>query len=250
MNKKAISSALASLPPGSLLWRGKQTAHHIPTHSTGYAALDQALPGNGWPLGAVTELFNDTTGCGELSLLLPVLAKLSQENHWVTMIDPPWIPYPCALQGRGVALEKLLLVRTKNRQESLWACEQIVRGISGGVMLAWPETLSFSELRRLQLAAKSTRKTVFMFRDQKALHTSSPAVLRLQLTPDGDDLQVRVLKCRGQKPTAPIRIRRPQALQPRVPSLVNSSEPGNRTSASSESPIISLASSRTGRPAQ
>lgn len=247
MNKKSISSALASLPSGSLLWHGKQTTHRIPTHSTGYAALDQALPGNGWPLGAITELVNDTAGCGELSLLLPVLAKLSQEDHWVTMIDPPWIPYPCALQSSGLALEKLLLIRTKNRQESLWACEQVVRGI-GGVTLAWPGDLSFSEVRRLQLAAKSTRKTVFMFRDQKALHTSSPAVLRLRLTPDGDDLQVRVIKCRGQKPTAPIRIRRPQPRQPLVPPRVNSSLSSSRSKTSPESPMISLTSSQNGRP--
>ena len=80
------------------------------------------LPGSGWPMGAVTELVNQTAGCGELSLLLPVLARLSQENDWITMIDPPWIPYPPALHGHGLALEKLLLIRTQNRGESLWAC--------------------------------------------------------------------------------------------------------------------------------
>jgi hypothetical protein len=162
-----------------LLWRGKQLSHRIQTLGTGYAALDEALPGNGWPMGAVTELVNDTAGCGELSLLLPVLAQLSQDDHWIVMVDPPWIPCPSALHGRGLALEKLLLVRTQNRSESLWACEQVVRGMPGGVMLAWPDSLSFSELRRLQLAAKSSQKTVFLFRDQKTANTSSPAVLRL-----------------------------------------------------------------------
>ena len=196
-----------------MLWRGKQLSHHVHTLSTGHGALDEALPGNGWPTGAVTELVNDTAGCGELSLLLPVLALLSQENHWIVMVDPPWIPCPSALHGRGLAVEKLLLIRTQNKKESLWACEQVVRGMSGGVMLAWPDSLSFGELRRLQLAAKSSQKTVFLFRDQKAANTSSPAVLRLQLTPDDGDLQIRVLKCRGQRPTTAIRIRRPQLLQ-------------------------------------
>ena len=197
-----------------LLWRGKQLSHHIHTLSTGHATLDEALPGHGWPQGAVTELVNNTAGCGEFSLLLPVLAQLSQENHWITMIDPPWIPYPAALYGRGLALEKLLLIRTQNRRESLWAGEQVVHGIPGGAMLAWPDDLSFGELRRLQLAAERTQKTVFLFRKQKTASTSSPATLRLQLTADDGDLQIRVLKCRGQRPASGIRIRQPRWLQP------------------------------------
>jgi len=225
-------STLASHP---LLWRGKQVSHRIRTLSTGHAALDETLPGSGWPMGAVTELVTGTAGCGELSLLLPVLAQLSQENHWIAMIDPPWIPYPAALHGHGLALEKLLLIRTQSRHESLWACEQVVRGIPGGAMLAWPDALSFSELRRLQLAAKSTQKTVFLFRDRKAASASSPATLRLQLTADDGDLQIRVLKCRGQRPASSIRIRRlQQLLQPLIPFLVNSSGSSKRPSFSSD----------------
>jgi protein ImuA len=236
----------ASLHP--LLWRGKQASHRIHTLSTGHTALDEVLPGNGWPVGAATELVNDTAGCGELSLLLPVLARLSQESHSIAMIDPPWIPYPSALHGRGLALEKLLLIRTQNRRESLWACEQVVRGIPGGAMLAWPETLSFGELRRLQLAAKTTRQTIFLFRNQKTANTSSPATLRLQLTADDDDLQIRVLKCRGQRPSSGIRIRRPQLFQTTMPPLAGSDKPGKRTSPSSEKPLDLPVTSRTERP--
>ena len=227
VRKKIVALENADLNPKlshPLLWHGKQVSHHTHTLSSGHASLDEALPGNGWPMGAVTELVIDTAGFGELSLLLPALARLSQEGQWIAMIDPPWIPYPPALHGRGLALEKLLLIRTQNRRESLWACEQIVRGISGGAMLAWPDILSFSELRRLQLAARSTQKIVFLFRDQKTAGTSSPAALRLQLTADDDDLQIKVLKCRGQRPASNIRIRRPQLLQPLIPPLVTPSE--------------------------
>lgn len=192
-----------------LLWRGKQLSHGIQTINTGFAHLDNSLPGNGWPRGAVTELIHETYGCGELSLLLPALAWLSQKNHRIAMIDPPWIPYPSALYGHGIALEKLLLVRTKSKKESLWACEQVVRGIPGGALLAWPDELSFSELRRLQLAAKNSRQSVFLFRAQGAAKTSSPAELRLQLNADNGDPEVHILKCRGQRPATAIRI--PQA---------------------------------------
>ena len=197
---------IATLTRHPLLWRGKQAAHRIATLASGHAALDAALPGHGWPLGAVTELIHATTGCGELSLLLPALAQLSQSKHQIMMVDPPWIPYPPALHSRGLALDNLLVIRTQNRKESLWACEQVLRGMPGGAMLAWPEHLSFSELRRLQLAAESGQKAVFLFRNSNAANASSPAALRLQLSADDSDLQVRVLKCRGQRPTAAIRI--------------------------------------------
>lgn len=239
---------VSSLVAHPQLWRGNQVSHQVKALSSGHLALDDVLPGNGWPIGAVTELVHDTAGCGELSLLLPVLARLSQKNQRIVMVDPPWIPYPAALHGRGLALEKLLLVRSQNRSESLWACEQVVRGISGGAMLAWPDAMSFSELRRLQLAAESTRKVVFLFRDQKAINVSSPAVLRLRLTADEGDLQIRVLKCRGRRSAAVIRIRRPQLLQPLMPPLVSSSGSSKRSNSSSESPVFSLATSRIGRP--
>jgi protein ImuA len=241
-------SSLASLAAHPLLWRGKQASHRIATHSSGHAVLDDALPGNGWPLGAVTELVSDTTGCGELSLLLPVLARLSQENHWISMIDPPWIPYPPALHGHGLALEKLLLIRTQNRSESIWACEQVVRGISGGALLAWPDALSFSELRRLQLAAERTKKTVFLFHDSKAANASSPAALRLRLTADDGDLRISVLKCRGQRPASGIRIRRSQLLQPLIPPLAGSDGSGKCSASSSENPLVSSDTSRINQP--
>ena len=208
--KHPASGNLAEHP---LLWRGNQVSHHIQTLSTGHTCLDEVLPGNGWPVGAVTELVHGNSGCGELSLLLPSLARLSVNQHRIALVDPPWIPYPPALYGHGLALEKLLLIRTQNRKESLWACEQVVRGIPGGVMLAWPDELSFSELRRLQLAAKNTQKTVFLFRQQNSANTSSPAELRLQLNVDDGDLLVSVLKCRGQRPSSNIRIRRSQLFQ-------------------------------------
>jgi protein ImuA len=242
------STSITNLAAHPQLWRANQAAHPIKVLSSGHLVLDDVLPGNGWQMGAVTEVITNTAGCGELSLLLPLLARLSQKNQWIVMIDPPWIPNPSALHGRGLALEKLLLVRTQSRAESLWACEQVARGMSGGAMLAWPQNISFSEVRRLQLAAANTQKTVFLFLGKEAAKVSSPATLRLQLAADDGDLQVKVLKCRGRRPASAIRIRRPNLLQPLIPPLVNSSGSSNRSSSSSESSVFSLATSRIGRP--
>lgn len=206
-----MKSDITALTRHPLLWRGKQAVHSVATLASGHAALDAVLPGHGWPLGVLTELIHAIPGCGELSLLLPALVQLSQaksrqDKQRIIMVDPPWIPYPPALHSHGLALDSLLVIRTQNRKESLWACGQVLRGMPGGAMLAWPERLSFSELRHLQLAAEGGQKAVFLFRNASAAGSPSPAALRLQLTAKDGDLQIRVLKCRGQRPTASIRI--------------------------------------------
>jgi len=244
--------------PQSLLWRGGQIEHALPVLGTGHAVLDAALPGHGWPQGGLTEIIHANCGCGELSLLLPALARLGQERRRIVMIDPPWIPYPPALRGRGLVLEQLLLVRTHNPRESLWACRQALCNIAAGAVLAWPQILSFGEIRTLQLAAKERRNTAFVFRQDTAAATPSPAALRLCLTADHDDLLVQVLKCRGPRPVAKIRVQglnRVRAPLPGgtdrqrlIPPRVKSSGSSSRSRSSSDNPVVSLATSRIGRP--
>ena len=45
----ASSSALASLLSHPAIWRGDDVAHEPSAVPSGYAALDAALPGRGWP---------------------------------------------------------------------------------------------------------------------------------------------------------------------------------------------------------
>lgn len=203
----AISQLLDSTP---LLWKGRQASHGQRTLPSGQERLDAHLPGRGWPLGAMTELIARKPGLGEFRLLFPVLADLGGQGQWVILVDPPWIPYPAALQGHGLHLERLLLIHTRGGRESLWACEQALRNGRGGAVLAWPERIDFSRLRRLQVAAETHAKMAFLFRPESASRESSPAALRLQLEPGGQhDTTIHVLKCRGNRPTGLIRIPQP-----------------------------------------
>lgn len=206
--RPALPPALAGHPA---LWQGRRAAG-TPTLPTGFERLDRVLPGGGWPLGGLTELLSERPGLGELSLLLPALARLTGQEQWVLLVDPPWIPYAPAMRGHGLALERVLLVRTRSVDESLWACEQALRGVQGGAVLAWlresAATVNFPRLRRLQLAARTGRKVPFLFRDSATAGQASPAALRLHLQADAQDLQLRVLKCRGQRPTQALRLRR------------------------------------------
>ena len=209
--KHAIDKLLESAPR---LWRGRQGSRTQRTLPTGHAKLDACLPGKGWPLGAMTELIFGKPGLGEFRLLFPALADTGERGQWVILVDPPWIPYPASLQGHGLLLERLLLVRTRGGKESLWACEQALRNGRGGAVLAWPEQISFARLRRLQIAAEDSAKLAFLFRPESALMESSPAALRLQLEPgDHHGTRINILKCRGNRPPEPVWIPQPYQTQ-------------------------------------
>ena len=84
------------------LWRGNRwPAPPEQRLSTGFAALDAELPEGGWPTGALIEIMPAAAGIGELSLLLPCLARLSAGRRWLAWIDPPYIPYAPALASAG-----------------------------------------------------------------------------------------------------------------------------------------------------
>jgi hypothetical protein len=204
----AIDSLLHHAPQ---LWRGHEPNRSRRTLSTAHVRLDARLPGGGWPIGALTELIAAKPGLGEFSLLFPALSELGRSGQWLVLIDPPWIPYPAALHGHGLALERLLWVRTGSAKESLWACEQALSAIRGGAVLAWTELawhppIGFARLRRLQLAAEAGAKPAFLFRPEPARHAASPAALRLYLTAAGDGrdgTRIDIIKCRGERPRDP-----------------------------------------------
>jgi len=78
------------------LWRAREqsgAAGGDATLATGYAGLDHALPGGGWPRRGLVEILTDRCGVGELSLLVPALAARLGLGRWgqgeVSWLNPP-----------------------------------------------------------------------------------------------------------------------------------------------------------------
>jgi hypothetical protein len=165
--------------------------------ATGFAELDAVLPGGGWPVGAITELMPETQGIGELSLLMPALARLSRAGRYLAWIAPPCLPYPPALAQHGLVLERLLLVQAQDARTVLWAIEQALRCPAIGAVLAWPASLDDRSVRRLQLAAEAGGSCGLLYRPPAAARQSSPAALRLRLRSVAGCLQVEIQKARG-----------------------------------------------------
>jgi cell division inhibitor SulA/protein ImuA len=172
---------------------------------TGFTVLDAAIPGGGWPVGCLTELFAEREGAGELSLLAPALARLSAEDRWIAFVAPPYRPCAPALAGAGVRLERLLVIRPEGRAQCLWALRQCLASHAFGMVVGWLDADDMSALRRLQLAAEGGGAAV-LFRPARLAAQASIAALKLRLEARHGRLAVHVVKRRGARLAEPIPI--------------------------------------------
>jgi cell division inhibitor SulA len=200
--------AAREVPQHPALWRGGDLARMaVPGVATGFAALDAALPGGGWPVASLTELMPAHEGIGELRLLGPALAAISRDKRHLVWIAPPHLPYAPALVAAGIRTAQMVIVRTRSPREALWAAEQALRSNACGAVLAWPaRDTDYTALRRLQVAAEGSRALAFLFRSPKVAAQPSPAVLRLVLDTDAGGLAITVAKRRGAPLAQPVRI--------------------------------------------
>ena len=200
------------IPQHPDIWFAKDINTLAPSGiSTGYDNLDSALPNKGWPKNGLVEIEYQATGNGELRLVVPALRELSQSrNQWITWINPPLIPYAPGLQSLGVDTGKILLIHTKQNQDTLWSLEKSCKSKNCSAVLAWiNRPFSFKETQRLQLAAKVGGNVVYLFYPGSN-HTerSSASELRLLLktTAQPGTINVDVSKKRRGWPVRDIAI--------------------------------------------
>ncbi len=200
-----MSRDLSRLLEHPAIWRGRSAAR-TKTLPTGFAALDEGLPGGGWPHAGLIEILPTCFGAGELSLLLPALAAMTRrpEARWCAWVAPPLQPFAPALAQHGVALERVLVVNTPKKVvkgKSLkgvgWAFEQTLRSGACDIALAWLHSALPRQIRRLHLAAERGDTLGVLFRPREAARDSSPAVLRVAVEPTAPGARVTLLKSRG-----------------------------------------------------
>jgi hypothetical protein len=204
----SVNSELARLLEHPAIWRGTSVAR-TETLPTGFGALDERLPGRGWPRSGLIEILVSRFGVGELTLLLPALAALTRRPmaRWCVWVAPPLEPFAPSLAAHGVALERLLVVRAPAAHRgsrngipgarTTWAFEQSLGSGACDIAMAWAKRPRAKEIRRLQLAAERGRSLGVLFRPQQAARESSYAALRMTLSPCAHGVRVTLLKSRG-----------------------------------------------------
>jgi protein ImuA len=198
------------------LWRAGQLgqAANLPVLPTGYDALSAELPGGGWPVGALTELLHADSGMGELRLLRPALQSLVRGGRRLMLVGPPYAPNAMSLATWGLPAQQVYWVRAaqanaRNARQAqadvLWAAEQVLRSQAFGGVLVWLPGARPEAVRRLQVLAQASEAAVWVSRPATALRESSPAVLRLLLSPvPGNALSITFHKRRGPVRETPL----------------------------------------------
>ena len=199
MNQAALDTLLKTQPA---VWRGRERYVASASIPTGFAALDNALPAQGWGLNGVTELLVEQHGIGELSLLLPGLRHVAgQTAHaWAALINPPHIPYAPAFSNAGIALERLLIINSGDDTNTLWATEQVLRSGLFGAVVAWVHKSSAQRQRRLQLAAEAGGSWATVYRPLHAHRQHSPVATRICLGMSQQQLTLDIIKVRAGSP--------------------------------------------------
>ena len=188
------------------VWRGKAASLTHVAIPTGFRELDNYLPGGGWPVGAITEIFVEAYGVGELALLMPALTALTKADpakpqKWVVFIAPPFVPYAPAFEQHGVNIDRLLMIHpSPGKKNCLWAIEQVLRSGSSVGVLAWVDSADDVILRRLQLASEDRACWTLLFRPESACQQRSPAALRIALSRSESTVRLHIFKCRGASP--------------------------------------------------
>jgi protein ImuA len=199
------------------------------------------LPGSGWPCGGLTEVLQGQAGQHEWGLLLPALVARQKAlpRSWTVLAGAPYVPFAPPLGAQALNMQRLLRVRFERNDAPtlLWATREALQCADVGAVVAWLPDVSSAHLRRLQIAAHTHRKLLFVFRPLAAQHESSPAPLRLILQAENSSvgsrassaghLQVNIFKRRGPPLNAPVLIdTRPERL---VAFLAASQAPSQRT---------------------
>ncbi|HJS92100.1 MAG TPA: translesion DNA synthesis-associated protein ImuA [Steroidobacteraceae bacterium] len=197
-----MSRELSRLLEHPAIWRGRSAAR-TRTLPTGFPVLDEGLPGGGWPQAGLIEILPSCFGAGELPLLLPALAAMTQrpQARWCAWVAPPLQPFAPAFAESGVVLERMLVVQTQRKdageKSALWAFEQTLRSGTCDMALAWLRNALPRQIRRLHLAAERGATLGVLFRPREAARNSSPAALRIAVEPAARGARVTLLKSRG-----------------------------------------------------
>ncbi|MEZ0602545.1 translesion DNA synthesis-associated protein ImuA [Paraburkholderia sp. IW21] len=204
------------------IWQGNELAEADSwVISSGYAALDQLLPGQGWSAGGLTELLIEHGGVGEVRLLANVLRHLTAHaERYVMLVAPPYQPCAAALRAWGVDVRRVLWVRSSEDQ-ALWAATQALKQDGIGAVLVWLPNARADKVRRLQVAAQESASLAFLIRPLESATQSSPAPLRMICEPllpanaqtinrrqwlQEIGLSIDIFKRRGPPLTEPLRL--------------------------------------------
>jgi len=159
---------------------------------TGLESLDAALPGGGLPGGAIVDILAETSGVGSTSLAMRIAVSAAPNDSglprgskpaarggtepYVVWVDTQGDFYPPAAADFGLRLDRLIVLRVRDKRQVFWAVDQSLRCRAIGVVIASMADLDARSSRRLQLAAESSGALGLLLRPHRNQAHSFAAV--------------------------------------------------------------------------
>ena len=181
----------------------------------GIGEIDAHLPAGGLPAGALHEIVAADTGmAGTASAFAAYLASLSENGPvlWcegARILDAGAL-HPPGLQRFGLDPGRLIVARTRNDAETLWAMEDGLRCTTLATVVGALAAVSLTESRRLQRAAEASGVIALMLRPPGVEPVPNTATTRWRVgaaESGGDGIgfsppgwRIEMFRCRGGLP--------------------------------------------------
>ena len=178
------------------------------TLSTGIPPLDGVLPSGGIRPGSLVEWLSEPGG-GAQSLAMLLVREACRTGRYAVVLDDGQF-YPPAAALWGVPLQQLIIVRTPQPAEALWAADQALRSPAVAAVWLHQDRLRPHDFRRLRLAAGAGTAIGLLFRPLRVHGQPSWADLQFAVkplpSPQHRRLHVELTRCRGGNAGAEVNI--------------------------------------------
>lgn len=185
---------------------GWHTGDVVPT---GFAPLDRLLPAGGVRRGSLVEWLCKSEASGAAALACAVACRLAGDvdragdtASTIVVVDRKGRFHPPAVLGwlgqmkvGGRQPPRLIVTRPAHDADEAWAIDQSLRCRGVAAVLAWPERVHSTAMRRWQLAVRASLAVGMFMRPLAVGREPSWAEARIAVTPrPGGSLAVRRLR--------------------------------------------------------
>ena len=164
---------------------------------SGFRGIDRLLPAGGIGSGSLIEwIGGPASGAATLAFAVagrlrvarpegaagPILV-IDRQGRFHPPAVMPWLEGPAAGKPRagGAAVGAIVVVRPSRDEDEIWAIDQALRCPGVTAVLAWPQRVSTTALRRWQLAARGSGTVGFLVRPVGARREPSWAEARINV---------------------------------------------------------------------
>jgi protein ImuA len=156
----------------------------------GLGPVNASFPGGVFPTSAVHEFISPTETCsaaanGFIAGLLSTLLKKGGICLWISAGRKL---FPPALKFFGIEPHRIIFIDVRREKDALWVMEQALKCNALAAVVGELWDISFSESRRLQLAAGESRITGFLHRRYPYTANTLASVSRWKISPIASQL--------------------------------------------------------------